>query len=73
MDGLDTGTIILMTTPLIVLQLVLMVMNLVSWSRKKKTKYLNKTLWFAIILLGNLAGNIIYMVIESEKNDSDKD
>ena len=66
---MDNTTTLLLISPLIILQLVLMIINLVNLYKKKKTKYLNKGWWLAIIILGNLIGNIIYMVVE---NDSDK-
>ena len=72
MGDMDTTTIILLASPVIVLQLVLMVINLLNWNRKKKTRYLDKVWWLAIIILGGLIGNVVYMILESDKNDSDK-
>jgi hypothetical protein len=65
---MDDSTIILLLTPVIVAQLVLMIVNLVNWSKKKKTKHLSKGLWLAIILLGSTAGNIVYLVVEYDRN-----
>jgi len=63
--------IILLLTPLILIQLILVIVCLVSVSKKEKTKYLNKLAWILIILFINLIGSIAYLLIESEKNDSD--
>jgi hypothetical protein len=70
---MDNTTILLLASPLILIQLVLMIMNLINLYKKKKMRYLNKALWLVIILLGNLIGNIVYLLIEGNKNDSDKD
>jgi len=72
MGDMDNTTIMLLASPVIVLQLVLMAINLLNWNRKKKTRYLDKTWWLVIILLGSLIGNVVYMILESDKNDSDK-
>jgi len=72
MDNLDNTTILLLVSPLVVLQLALMIINLINLYKKKKTKYLNKAWWLAIIILGSLIGNIVYMIVESEKNAGDK-
>jgi heme/copper-type cytochrome/quinol oxidase subunit 4 len=70
---MDNTTIILLASPLIAIQLILMVINLLNLYKKKKTKYLNKALWVVIIFLGSLIGNIVYILAEGNKNGSDKD
>jgi len=65
---MDNATTLLLISPLIILQLVLMIINLVNLYKKKATKYLNKAWWLVIIILGNLIGNIIYMVVENDSN-----
>jgi len=65
---MDNTTTLLLISPLIILQLVLMIINLVNLYKKKMTKYLNKAWWLAIIILGNLIGNIVYMVVENDSN-----
>ena len=67
---LDTKTIMLLS-PIILIQIILMVINLINLSKKTQTKFLNKIIWLLIIVLGSLIGNIIYLVIESEKNERD--
>ena len=70
MSMIDDGTIILLVTPIVLLQFVLMIINLMNWTKRMKTKFLSRALWLLIIILGGLIGNIIYMVVE---NDSNKD
>lgn len=49
-------------TPFIVIQLILMIVALIDWTRIEKTNG-PKWLWLIIILLGNLIGPILYFVI----------
>jgi len=60
---------ILLLTPIIIIALGLIIFNLINLKNKKDTKYLNKPLWTLIIIIGNIVGNIIYLALESEKND----
>jgi len=66
-------TIVLLAAPLALIQFVLMIINIINWSNKKKTKTLTKTWWLVIILLGNLVGNVVYMLIEGGRDDSNQD
>ncbi|MCL2320674.1 MAG: PLDc N-terminal domain-containing protein [Oscillospiraceae bacterium] len=66
-----TKTMILLLIPLILLQLILMIINLVNISKKAKTKYLNKTVWVIFILLLSYIGNVAYLLIEGGNDDSD--
>ena len=60
---------VLLFGPIIVMILGLMIFNLINLKNKSTTKYLNKTYWLIIIIFGNIIGNIIYLALESEKND----
>ena len=59
----------LLLAPIVAIALGLLVFNLINLSKKRETKYLNKTYWLIIIIVGNIIGNIIYLALESEKND----
>ena len=61
----------LLLTPILIIQLVLWIVCLTNLTKKKETKYANKPIWAAIILLFQIVGSIAYLIIESEKNDSD--
>ena len=67
---MDT-TLLILILPIALIQIVLMIINLINLSKKRETKYLNKYAWLCIILFLGLIGNIVYLVIESEKHDSD--
>ena len=62
---MDTNMIILLITPYIIIQVILMVINLINIRKKTETKYLNKTIWVVIILLFQVPGNLAYMLIEN--------
>lgn len=66
-------TIVLLVAPLALIQFVLMIINIINWSNKKKTKTLTKMWWIVIIVLGNLIGNVIYMLVEGGRDDSNQD
>jgi len=60
-----------MIIPLLLIWLILIIINLINISKKEKTKYLTKPIWIAIILVFSYIGNIAYLLLESDKNDSD--
>ena len=62
---MDTQMIILLITPYIIIQIILMVINLINIRKKQETKYLNKPIWIGIILLFQVPGNLAYMLIEN--------
>ena len=68
---MDDMTILLLAIPIVVIQLALMIRNLIHVRKVTKTKYLSKTIWVLIILFGNLIGNIVYMIIGGDNDDSD--
>ena len=59
----------LLLAPIIALAIGLMIFNLINLKNKTSTKYLNKSYWLLIIIIGNIIGNIVYLALESEKND----
>ena len=63
---------ILLLMPIILIGLGLIVFNLINLNNKKTVKYLSKTIWLVIILIGNIPGNVAYMILEGEK-DEDSD
>lgn len=63
-----TDKTILLVIPILIIQLVLTIINIINIKDKIKTKTLNKTIWIIIILLGNIFGNICYMIIESDSD-----
>ena len=67
---INTNTL-LMIIPLLLIWLILIIINLINISKKEKTKYLTKPIWIAIILVFSYIGNIAYLLLESDKNDSD--
>jgi len=68
---MDNKTMILLLIPILLIQLILMVINLVNLYRKQKTKYLNKAVWLVFIILFSYIGNIAYLIIEGGNDDSD--
>ena len=52
--------------PLIILQIILMIIALRKWSKQESFRYLNKWIWFFIIILVQTIGPIIYLIIGSE-------
>jgi ABC-type nickel/cobalt efflux system permease component RcnA len=70
---MDEMTIVLLAAPVVVIQLVLMVVNLLNLNKKKTVRYLTRTVWLLIIVIGGLIGNIVYMVVENDRHDGNKD
>ena len=62
-------TIILLLIPIILIQLILTIINLINISKKTTTKYLNKIIWIIIIIGVNYIGNILYIVLENNYNE----
>ena len=70
---MDEMTILLLAAPLVLIQFVLLVINAINLSKKKKTKTLSKVWWAVIIVLGNLVGNVVYMLVEGGQDGSNQD
>jgi hypothetical protein len=66
MENIDVGQLLLLLTPIIIIQLVLMIIALWDLIKREKTKG-PKWLWVIIILLVNFIGPIIYLVIGREE------
>ncbi|MCL2860279.1 MAG: PLDc N-terminal domain-containing protein [Oscillospiraceae bacterium] len=64
-------TTILLLTPIILIQLILMIINLVNISKKSKTKYLSRVIWVFIVILTSYIGNICYLILESGDDGQD--
>lgn len=63
---MDTQLIILLT-PLLFLQLGLMIWGLTKVIPRKTTKYLNKIIWILIIALVSIFGPIAYLILEGDE------
>ncbi|MCR4393546.1 MAG: PLD nuclease N-terminal domain-containing protein [Dehalococcoidales bacterium] len=61
------ATALLLTIPLILIELGLMVFALYDLVRRKKVKGGNKLLWGILIVLVNLIGPILYLVLGREE------
>jgi len=68
---MDTSTLILLLSPIILIQIALLIRNLINLSKKEKTRYFNKTTWIILILLFNYISNIAYILVEGDNDDSD--
>ena len=62
----DFGQLLLLLTPIIIIQLVLMIVALWDLIKREKTKG-PKWLWAVIILVVNFIGPILYLVIGREE------
>ena|GEM_PF-1568562 len=69
MEGID-GNVWLLITPILLLQLGLLIYNGFNLFRKDRTRFMSKPIWVVIILLGGLIGNIVYLFLEGIGNDS---
>lgn len=66
MENIDIGQLLLLLSPIIIIQLVLIIIALWDLIKREKTKG-PKWLWVVIILLVNFIGPIIYLVIGREE------
>ena len=69
---MDIKTLLLLT-PVLLIQLVLIIISLVNIIKKKKTKYLNKPIWIVLILFITYIGSICYLVIEGTDSSEGED
>ena len=63
---MDTGLLLLLS-PIIVIQFALMIWGILKILPKKETKYLNKNIWLLIIILIGVFGPIAYLVLEGDE------
>ena len=57
----------LLIAPLAILQLGLMVLAVVDWARRSRTRYLDRWVWLLIIVLFSLLGPIAYFFLGREE------
>jgi D-alanyl-lipoteichoic acid acyltransferase DltB (MBOAT superfamily) len=68
---MEDTTIWLLIAPILLIHIALIIRNLIHISKKTKTKYLNKTVWILIMVCIQFIGNIAYILVEGENDDSD--
>ena len=69
--GMDTQTIIAITAPLVLLQLVLMVLALRDLIRpERRVKGPSKLVWGVIIVLGELLGPLVYFLFGRQEQEA---
>ncbi len=59
--------LILLLLPIILIQIFLLTFALLKLISKKESKYLNKTIWFFIVIFVNIFGPIAFLVLEGDK------
>ncbi len=57
----------LLIAPLAILQLGLMAFALADWARRPQTRYLNRWVWLAIIVVVNTLGPVAYFLLGREE------
>jgi len=57
----------LLFLPLAIVQVGLMVLALVDWARRPRTRYLNRWVWLAIIVILNTLGPLAYFFLGREE------
>jgi len=57
----------LLIAPLAILQLGLMAFALVDWARRSRTRYLDRRVWLAIIVIFSLLGPLAYLFLGREE------
>ncbi len=66
MENIDFGQLLLLLSPVIIIQLVLIIVALWDLIKRDKTRG-PKWLWVIIILIINFIGPILYLVIGREE------
>jgi hypothetical protein len=64
---MPTSTIIMLVMPIVIIQLVLLIIALKAWYKRKTFKYLDKWMWLFILLVFGIIGPIVFLIVE--KND----
>ena len=59
--------LILLLSPLIVIQFALMIWAVLKVLPKKETKYLNRNIWMIIIVLVGILGPVAYLILEGDE------
>ncbi len=57
----------LLIAPLAILQLGLMAFALADWVRRSRTRYLDRRVWLAIIVIFSLLGPLAYLFLGREE------
>jgi hypothetical protein len=57
----------LLIAPLAILQLGLMIFALVDWMRRPRTRYLDRRVWLAIIVILSIIGPVAYFFLGCEE------
>jgi hypothetical protein len=57
----------LLIAPLAILQLGLMIFALVDWMRRPRTRYLDRRVWLAIIVILSIIGPVAYFFLGREE------
>jgi len=57
----------LLFLPLAILQVGLMVFALADWVRRPQTRYLNRWVWLAIIVIFSILGPVAYFLLGREE------
>jgi hypothetical protein len=57
----------LLIAPLAILQLGLMIFALVDWARRPQTRYLDRRVWLAIIVILSIIGPVAYFFLGREE------
>jgi hypothetical protein len=57
----------LLFLPLAIVQVGLMVLALVDWARRSRTRYLNRWVWLVIIIIFSTLGPVAYFLLGREE------
>jgi hypothetical protein len=57
----------LLLLPLAIVQVGLMVLALVDWARRPRTRYLNRWVWLVIIIIFSTLGPVAYFLLGREE------
>jgi len=58
----DSVNLLLLALPLVLLQLGLVVLALLDLRKQEHVKYVSKTVWVIIIIIGEIFGPLIYFL-----------
>jgi hypothetical protein len=60
---MDTFKIVILLSPIVVINLLLIITCLLDWYKRKNYRYLNKVLWLFIFLFVQLIGPALYLIL----------
>lgn len=64
---MNTGNLILMLSPIIIIQLGLMLYALFDVIKRKKFRYGNKLIWIAVVVCISIIGPVLYLVLRGDE------